>query len=134
MMDDVLREYISKICYVYIDDIIIFSKTSEEHIRDIYTIFKRHDESGRKINLEKTQFMNLEVAFLGYLVTSSGLSPNPKKIEAIESLLPHTNLKELKSFLGLTGYFRKFIKNYARVAQIWREVSFLESRHLNPEK
>ena len=96
---------------------IFFSKTFEEHIRDRDTIFKRLGESGLKVNLEQTQFMNQKVWFLGYIVTCLGIFPDLKKIEAIESLFSPTNLKELKRFLGLSGYYKKFIKKYANIAK-----------------
>lgn len=117
MIDDVLKEIIGKICYVYIDDVIVFSKSEEDHLRDIETVFSKLDKAGLKINLEKTNFMATSVEFLGYLVTPEGILPDKKKVKAIENILPPKNLKELKSFLGLTSYYRKFIQDYAKIAK-----------------
>lgn len=117
MIDDVLKEFIGRICYVYIDDIIVFGRSEEETLRNVDTIFKRLEEANLKVNIEKTHFMQKEVEFLGYIVGSEGIKPDPKKVEAIEKLLPPTNLKELKGFLGMTSYYRRFIKDYAKVAK-----------------
>lgn len=117
MIDDVLKKLIGKICYVYIDDIIIYSKTEEDHLRDIETVFLKLHEAGLKVNLEKTHFLDTSVEFLGYLVTSDGILPNPDKVKAIQNIIPPTTLKELKSFLGLTSYYRRFIRDYAKVAK-----------------
>lgn len=116
-IDDVLKELIGKICYVYIDDIIIYSKTEESHLRDVETVFSKLDEAGLKVNLEKTHFLDTSVEFLGFIVTPEGILPNPAKVKAIEAILPPNTLKELKSFLGLTSYYRRFIKDYAKIAK-----------------
>lgn len=81
------------------------------------TIFEKLEEANLKVNMEKTRFMQKEVEFLGYLVGSEGIKPDPTKVNAIENLLPPSNLKELKGFLGMTSYYRRFIKDYARVAK-----------------
>lgn len=117
MIDDVLREYIGKICFVYIDDIIVIGENIEDHLRNIDTIFARLGEANLKVNLDKTHFMKTEVEFLGYIVGSEGIKPDPAKVKSIENLLPPTNLKELKSFLGMTSYYRRFIRDYAKVAK-----------------
>lgn len=117
MIDDVLKEFIGKICYVYIDDIIVFGRSEEETLNNVDTIFGRLEEANLKVNIDKTHFMQTEVEFLGYIVSSEGIKPDPKKVTAIKNLLPPTNLKELKGFLGMTSYYRRFIMDYAKVAK-----------------
>lgn len=117
MIDDVLREYIGKICYVYIDDIIIFGKTEEEHLKNVETIFNKLEKCNLKVNLDKTEFLKEETEFLGYLITNKGIRPDPKKIAAIEKIKAPENLKELKGFLGLASYYRRFIKDFAKIAK-----------------
>lgn len=117
MIDDVLKEYIGKICYVYIDDIIVFGKDADEHLNNVEKVFSRLMEANLKVNLEKTCFFEKEVEFLGYVITPDGIRPNAKKVEAIKKILPPENLKALKSFLGMTSYYRKFIRDYAKVAK-----------------
>ncbi|XP_055372796.1 uncharacterized protein LOC129606479 [Condylostylus longicornis] len=117
MIDDVLKDQIGKSCYVYIDDVIIYGKTEEEHLRNIETIFSILEKANLKVNLEKTKFFNTETEFLGYIVTSEGIKPDPRKVAAIQNIMPPTNLKDLKSFLGLTSYYRRFIQDFAKVAK-----------------
>lgn len=117
MIDDVLKEYIGKICYVYIDDIIVFGRDVDDHLKNIETIFSKLLESHLKVNLEKTQFLQTEVSFLGYVVAEGGIRADPHKIEAIQNLAPPKTLKDLKSFLGMTSYYRKFIRDYAKIAK-----------------
>lgn len=117
MIDDVLKECIGKICYVYIDDIIIFSKSIEEHLSHIKLILSKLSKANLKINLEKTEFLKTEIEYLGFIISGKGIRADPKKIQAIQNTQEPTNLKELKSFLGLASYYRRFIKDFAKVAK-----------------
>lgn len=115
MMDEILRDYLYKFCFVYMDDVVIFSKSLSEHLDHIRIIFKKFREVNLKIQLDKSEFLSKEVAFLGHLITPEGIKPNPSKISAIKNYpLPKTQ-KEIKAFLGLVGYYRRFIKNFARI-------------------
>lgn len=116
MIDDVLREYIGKICYVYIDDIIVFSEDYDNHWSNLFLIFERLRDANLRVNLEKTEFLASEVEFLGYIVSAEGIKADSKKVEAINKMEPPTNVRELKRFLGMTSYYRKFIQDYAKVA------------------
>lgn len=116
-MDDILREYIGKICHVYIDDIIVYSKTLEEHYEHLQMIIDTLEKSNMKISLEKSKFYEKEVEFLGYVIAQNVIKTDPKKLETINDYpLPKT-LRQLRSFLGMVGYYRKFIENYARLAK-----------------
>lgn len=117
MMRDVLKEFIGKICYVYLDDIIIFSTSLEEHICSLEKIFQRLREVNLKVQLDKTEFLKKETEFLGHIVTTEGIKANPKKLSAIEKFPIPKTVKEIQSFLGLTGYYRKFIPDYAKIAK-----------------
>lgn len=116
LMNSVLREYINKICVVYMDDILIFSTSITEHIASINIIFKKLRESNLKIQINKCNFFCKETEFLGHVLTSKGIKINPKRIENIKSLNLPTTQKQIKSFLGMTGYCRKFIKDYAKIS------------------
>ena len=82
-LDDILREHIGRICYVYIDDIVIYSKSEDDHIRDIHNVFKTLEEANMKVQLDKCHFFKQEVEFLGFLISETGIKTNPKKVEAI---------------------------------------------------
>ena len=81
MIDDILIEYIVRICHVFIDDIIAFGKDEEKHLRNVYTIFGRLSKAKLKVNLEKTKFMENNVEFLGYIITPEGIKPDMKKVK-----------------------------------------------------
>lgn len=117
LMNETLREFINKTCVVYLDDILIFSTSLKEHVRAITEIFTALEKANLKVQMDKCNFLKKETEFLGHMLTKDGLKPNPNKIKIIQEItLPKTE-KQIKSFLGLTGYYRKFIKDYAKVAQ-----------------
>ncbi|GBP04513.1 Retrovirus-related Pol polyprotein from transposon 17.6 [Eumeta japonica] len=117
LMNETLRDYINKTCVVYLDDILIFSTSLTEHVKAVTDIFKALEKANLKIQIDKCNFMKKETEFLGHILTKDGIKPNLNKIKVIQEIaLPKTE-KQIKSFLGLTGYYRKFVKDYAKVAQ-----------------
>lgn len=116
-IDNVLRGLQGIHCLVYLDDIIIYSSSLQEHLAKLRTVFDRLRQTNLKIQLDKSEFLRKEVLYLGHTITSDGLKPNNDKIKAIlEYPLPRTTT-EIKSFLGLIGYYRKFIKDFAKITQ-----------------
>lgn len=113
VMDNVLRGLTNEHCLVYLDDVIIFSSSLQEHIVSLEEVFKRFRNANLKIQLDKTEFLRKEVAYLGHIITPEGVKPNPDKIEAIMRYPIPKTTKEIKQFLGLLGYYRKFIPNFA---------------------
>lgn len=117
VMDNVLEDLIGKVCLVYLDDIIIFATSLEEHIANLKLIFERLRTSNFKIQLDKSEFLRKEITFLGHIVSTEGIKPNPEKIDAIQRFpIPQTK-KDIKSFIGLLGYYRKFIKDFAKLTK-----------------
>lgn len=118
VMDHILRDHINNnICMVYLDDIIVYSVSLQEHLIALKKVFTTLRESNLKIQLDKTEFLKREAEYLGHIISDKGVKPNPKKISAIQKFpIPQTT-KQIKSFLGLTGYYRKFIKDYAKIAK-----------------
>nr|CAI5868931.1 unnamed protein product [Callosobruchus analis] len=117
VMDNVLKELQGKVCLVYMDDIIIFSTSLQEHISNLKKVFQKLKGAGLKIQIDKCEFLCKSVEFLGHVVTPEGIRPNPKKIEAIKKFPIPKTAKEIKSFLGLIGYYRKFINNFAHLTK-----------------
>lgn len=116
-MDNVLRGLQGIHCLVYLDDIIIFSASLQEHLEKLRTVFDRLRQTNLKVQLDKSEFLRKEVLYLGHTITKDGLKPNDDKIHAVLNYpLPKTTT-EIKSFLGLVGYYRRFIKDFAKVTQ-----------------
>lgn len=117
VMDNVLRDYVGKGCLVYMDDIVIYSTSLEEHLVLLKKIFKKLKDANLKIQPDKSEFLKKETAFLGHIVSGDGIKPNPDKIHAVLNFpIPETQ-KDIKSFLGLVGYYRKFIKDFAKLTK-----------------
>lgn len=116
-LDDILRNHIGKICYVYIDDILIFSRDEKSHMENIRTIFSTLHEANLKVQLDKCEFFKKELEFLGFVISSQGVKTNPSKVETIMKFPPPKTLRELRSFLGMSGFYRRFIKDYAKLAK-----------------
>lgn len=116
-MDNILREKIGKTCHIYMDDIIVFSETAEQHLYDLKEIIDILFVANMKISIEKSKFFRKETEFLGYLVSHKIIKTDPQKIKTIVEYPPPRNIRELRGFLGLTGYYRKFVQNYASIAK-----------------
>lgn len=117
LMNNVLGEYINKICLVYLDDIIIFSTSLQEHVQSLKLIFNCLERANLKVQLDKSEFCKRETEFLGHIVTQNGVKPNPAKVECVINFPIPKTPKQIKQFLGLTGYYRKFIKDYSNLAK-----------------
>lgn len=116
-MDNILRGLVNKICLVYLDDIIIFGSSLQDHLNNVKQVFDRLKQFNLKLQLDKCEFLSKEVTYLGHIVTPEGIKPNPNKIEVIKTFpIPRTT-KQIKSFLGLLGYYRKFIKDFAKLTK-----------------
>lgn len=116
-IDDILREVIGKTCHVYIDDIIIFSSSAEKHITDIDRILKKLYKANMRVSSEKSKFFKNSVEFLGFVVSENGIKTCPEKINDILNYRVPETLRGLRSFLGLAGYYRRFVKNYALITK-----------------
>ena len=101
----------------YLDDIIIFSKTEEEHLQHLKEIFLRLCKFGLKMNREKCSFFKKHIQYLGHLVSEKGFELLPEKLESICKMPAPRTAKEVKQFLGLIGYYRKFIPRFADISR-----------------
>lgn len=94
---------------VYFDDIAITGKDQKDHLRTLSNVFQRLQKAGLKVNLKKCSFLQKEIEYLGHIINEKGIVPSPSKIEAIVKAPTPTNVKELRSFLGLVNYYERFI-------------------------
>ena len=100
----------------YLDDIIVFSSMWEEHLARLRQVFKRLRHANLKLGAEKCTFAAKEVSYLGHRVTEEGLLPDPALLTAILEIPPPKTATEVRSFLGLAGYYRRCVKNFAAIA------------------
>ena len=112
----VLKNLLFKTCIAYVDDIICFSKNMSDHIKHLDQIFKRLNEAGLKLKPSKCHFAAKEVKYLGHIISAKGVKPNPEKVEIVSSFPVPKNAKEVRSFLGLTNYYKRFIQDYSKIA------------------
>lgn len=116
LMHDMLAGVIFKGVIVYLDDILVYGRTVEDHNEILKDVFNRIRESGLRINPEKCKFYQKELVFLGHTISAEGVKTNETKIQEIRNAEEPKCSSKLRSFLGLTNYYRRFIKDYARIA------------------
>ena len=109
-------------CIVYLDDIIIFSDTKEEHLKRLEAVFQKLITAGLKLKPSKCHFFKEEIEYLGHVVSGKGISTNPKKVEAVAKWPTPQTVYDVRSFLGFVGYYRRFIKNFSKIAKPIRDV------------
>ena len=117
MISKVLHGIEGKYYMAYIDNILIYSETFEDHLKHLEDVFVRLEKANLCLNKKKCHFVKSEIEYLGHIVSPQGLKPNPEKVRAIQTLDPPTTIKGVRSFLGLSGYYRNFIPKYSSVAK-----------------
>jgi hypothetical protein len=103
-------------CLVFIDDIIIFSETWDEHRQILAEVFRGVRAAVLKVKRDKCKFARESVKFLGHIVSARGTEPDPSKVEAVRDFVTPSTLTEVRAFIGMASYCRRFIKNFADIA------------------
>ena len=106
-----------KFAMTYLDDIIIFSQDELQHLEHLEIVFSRLQEAGLKMKRSKCNFFKSEIHYLGHLISPEGISPLPNKLDSIRHMPVPNSAKEIKQFLGLTGYYRKFVPRFADISR-----------------
>ena len=117
LMESCLGDMHLKWVIIYLDDIIIFSKTPREHIERLRSVFQKIHKAGLKLKPKKCEFFKTRISFLGHIVSRDGIECDPKKIEAIKNWKRPTTVHDVRSFLGFTNYYHRLIHKYAQIAQ-----------------
>ena len=116
LMNRVFQPYLDRFVIVFIDDILVYSGSSEEHSEHLRIVLQTLRERQLYAKLSKCQFWLDRVAFLGHVISAEGVSVDPQKIEAVVNWKPPKNVSEVRSFLGLAGYYRKFVEGFFKIA------------------
>ena len=118
-MEECLGDLRDKVCLPYLDDVIVFSSTFDEHLDNLRKVLKRLKEHGVKLKPSKCHLFAREVKFLGRIISQDGYRIDPDSTKSIHDLAKHTprNIGDVRKLIGLFGYYRRYIKNFARVAK-----------------
>ncbi|UYV72384.1 hypothetical protein LAZ67_9002893, partial [Cordylochernes scorpioides] len=113
MIDNVLRGLKWDMCLCYLDDIVVYGSTFKEHLTRLYKVLRCIQQAGLCLNYKKCHFASRQITILGHVVNEFGTQPDPEKVKAIVHFPKPRNISETRSFLGLSSYYRRFIKSYA---------------------
>ena len=115
LMTGILKDF--DFAIAYLDNIIIFNQTAEEHLSHIKKVFDRLHATKHSMKLSKCHFFSKEIQYLEHILSTKGICPLPSKTQAIQKMHPLTTPKQVCAFLGLVAYYRKFIKDFTRIAK-----------------
>lgn len=132
MMNEILRKFIDRCTMVYLDDVIIFSKTKEAHIQDVMDVTRELGKHDLILNEKKCEWGQSSILYLGHFASGDGLRTNPDKVEAITKWPPCTNISEVRGFLNIAGYYCKFIRGFAKEASPLYKLLEGSPRHGTP--
>jgi hypothetical protein len=116
LMNEVPREFIGKFVVVYLDDILIFSKTKAEHLKHLAIVMRKLQQEKLLINMKKCSFMQTKLIYLGFVISANELKMDLEKVEVIKNWPSPRNVFEVRSFHGLDSFYRKFIQNFSGIS------------------
>jgi len=120
LMNRILRPYLDRFVVVFLDDILVFSRSESEHLCHLETVLRTLQQHQCYLKLSKCQFGLDQVDYFGHVISAQGISVDPAKIAAIATWKQPHDLTSLRAFLGFTGFYRRFVKDYAKIQWRWR--------------
>ena len=117
LMNNVFMEYLDKFVVVFIDDILVYSKNEEQHEEHLRLVLQKLRENQLYAKLSKCEFWLKEVSFLGHVITDGGIAVDPSKVRDVLKWEPPQTVSEIRSFLGLAGYYRRFIEGFSKIVK-----------------
>ena len=117
MMNKVFMEFLDKFVVVFIDDILVYSKNEEEHKEHLRLVLGKLREHQSYTKFSKCEFWLKEVGFLGHVISGEGIAVDPTKVVTVTNWEAPTSVGEIRSFLGLAGYYIRFIENFSKIAK-----------------
>ena len=134
LMQNCLGELNLKYALIYLDDVIVFSRTDEEHLHHLRVVFGRFLEHGLKLKPSKCHFLQDQITFLGHEILADGMKPDTANLRVIAEMAPPKTYTEIRQFTGMTGFFRRFIKGYAKIAKPLNDLLEGEASKLKSEE
>jgi hypothetical protein len=122
LMNSVFMPELDKFVVVFIDDILVYSKNEAEHTKHLHTVLQRLRDHQLYAKLSKCDFWLREIKFLGHTISQDGVSVDPEKVQEVMNWKPPTTVRQIRSFLGLAGYYRRFIPDFSRIAKPMTEL------------
>ena len=117
LMNSVFMPELDKFVVVFIDDILIYTKNEEEHVKHLHTVLQRLRDHKLYAKFSKCEFWLKSVKFLGYTISDDGIAVDPGKVQEVLDWKPPKSVHQIRSFLGLAGYYRRFIPEFSRIAK-----------------
>jgi hypothetical protein len=122
LMNSVFMSELDKFVVVFIDDILVYSRNEEEHVGHLHVVLQRLREHRLYAKLSKCDFWLKEIKFLGHTISQEGIAVDPDKLQEMMNWKPPTTVRQIRSFLGLAGYYRRFIPDFSRIAKPMTEL------------
>ena len=133
LMQNCLGELNLTYALVYQDDVIVYSHMEEDHLCRLQAVFKHFHEHGLKLKPSRCSFLRRQIMFLGHEISADGMKPGTLNLKGITEIAPPANYTEVRRFLGMTGFFRRFIKNYARITKPLNDILEREASKMKSE-
>jgi hypothetical protein len=123
MVDVVLKNLTGTECWVFINDVIIFSKSAEEHAQRLANVLQRFENANLQLQPEKCVFAQPEVQYLGHVISREGIRASPEKVKAVQDYPVPRTVKEVRSFLGLASFYRRLVPKFSEIAKPLTELT-----------